>query len=151
MWVLHMCIWVALALSSSCVGRSYCPTLLWGWIGQLQTLAYGYVGRFQLKTAIRGDRHAVNMSDGTTMTYDVFEPEEFQGVTILLCPGITNHSECVYIQSFVMQARKVGYRVAVLNHTGALTSVPVTAPRVFTYGKLASTLVVYRYNVHMSC
>ena len=115
---------------------SYCPTLLWGWFGQLQTLAYGFVGRFQLKTVIKGDRHTVHMSDGTTMTYDVFEPEVFQGVTILLCPGITNHSECLYIQSLVIQAHTAGHRVAVLNHTGALNSVPLTAPRVFTYGKL---------------
>ena len=70
------------------------------------------------------------------MTYDVFEPEAFQGVTILVCPGITNHSECLYIQSLVIQAHDAGYRVAVLNHTGALNSVPLTAPRVFTYGKL---------------
>lgn len=70
------------------------------------------------------------------MTYDVFEAEAFQGVTILVCPGITNHSECLYIQSLVLQAHNAGHRVAVLNHTGALNSVPLTAPRVFTYGKL---------------
>ena len=118
------------------VGCSYCPTLLWGWFGQLQTLVYGFVGRFKLQTTIKGNRHAVSMSDETTMTYDVFEPEVFRGVTILLCPGITNHSECQYLQSFIIHAHKVGHRVAILNHTGALKSVPLTAPRVFTYGKL---------------
>jgi len=56
--------------------------------------------------------------------------------TLAICPGIGNTSESVYIRTFVHYAQCHGYRCAVLNHVGALSSVKVTAPRVFTYGKL---------------
>jgi abhydrolase domain-containing protein 2 len=56
--------------------------------------------------------------------------------TLAICPGIGNTSESVYIRTFVHYAQCHGYRCAVLNHVGALGSVKVTAPRIFTYGKL---------------
>lgn len=56
-------------------------------------------------------------------------------VTIAICPGIGNSSESVYIRTFVHFVQCHGYRCAVLNHVGALSSVKVTAPRIFTYGK----------------
>ncbi|GLH13285.1 Abhydrolase domain-containing protein 2 [Gryllus bimaculatus] len=54
--------------------------------------------------------------------------------TLAICPGIGNTSESVYIRTFVHYAQCHGYRCAVLNHVGALGSVRVTAPRIFTYG-----------------
>lgn len=52
----------------------------------------------------------------------------------MICPGICNSSESVYIRRVVYQAQFQGYRVAVLNHLGVLHSVPLTAPRIFCYG-----------------
>ena len=51
----------------------YVPPLLWGKSGHLQTIVYGRLGR--VKTPFtRGERVYVSMSDGGTVTYDVFEP-----------------------------------------------------------------------------
>ena len=57
-----------------------------------------------------------------------------------VCPGIANSSESVYIRTFVDYAQNHGYRVIVLNHLGALKHVPLTAPRIFTYGKEAKVM-----------
>ncbi len=54
--------------------------------------------------------------------------------TLVICPGICNTSESVYIRRVVHEAQLHGYRVAVLNHLGALRNVPITSPRVFRYG-----------------
>lgn len=55
-------------------------------------------------------------------------------MTVAVCPGICNSSESVYIRTFVHWAQCHGYRIAVLNHVGALPSIPVTGHRIFTYG-----------------
>lgn len=57
-------------------------------------------------------------------------------ITMVICPGIANHSEKQYIRTFVDYAQKNGYRCAVLNHLGALPNIELTSPRMFTYGKL---------------
>ena len=57
-------------------------------------------------------------------------------ITLTLAPGICNSSESVYIRRVVYHAQFQGYRVAVLNHVGALKCVPVTSPRIFNYGKM---------------
>ncbi|CAH1788085.1 unnamed protein product [Owenia fusiformis] len=79
------------------------------------------------------------MPDGATMTFDVFEPlaEHSSGgdYTMCVCPGIANSSESVYIRTFVDHAQRNGYRVAVLNHLGALKNIKLTAPRIFSYGE----------------
>ena len=54
--------------------------------------------------------------------------------TIAIAPGICNTSESVYIRRVVHLAQMHGYRVAVLNHVGALKCVPLTSNRMFTYG-----------------
>ena len=54
--------------------------------------------------------------------------------TLVICPGIANSSETSYIRTFVTYAQTHGFRVAVLNHLGALSSEKLTAPRIFTYG-----------------
>jgi len=60
--------------------------------------------------------------------------------TLLVCPGIANSSESVYIRTFVYHAQQNGFRVAVLNHLGALDDIILTSPRIYTYGKLVITL-----------
>lgn len=56
-------------------------------------------------------------------------------VIVAICPGIGNSSETVYIRTIVHLAQCHGYRVAVLNHIGALPSVEVTSSRIFSYGE----------------
>lgn len=63
-------------------------------------------------------------------------------VTVAICPGIGNTSETVYIRTFVHLAQSMGYRIAVLNHIGALPSVEVTSSRIFSYGKLTHLVIV---------
>ncbi|KAK1327853.1 hypothetical protein QTO34_012762 [Cnephaeus nilssonii] len=85
-----------------------------------------------------GHRKFITMSDGATSTFDLFEPmaEHCVGddITMVICPGIANHSEKQYIRTFVDYAQKNGYRCAVLNHLGALPNIELTSPRMFTYG-----------------
>lgn len=67
-------------------------------------------------------------------------------ITMVICPGIGNHSEKHYIRTFVDYAQKDGYRCAVLNHLGALPNIELTSPRMFTYGEthdLTSSLLYY--------
>ena len=56
-------------------------------------------------------------------------------ITFLICPGIANSAESVYIRSFVVHSQQCGYRCYVLNHLGVVPSVKLTAARLFTYGK----------------
>ena len=55
-------------------------------------------------------------------------------VTLVICPGICNSSESVYIRRTTYQAQLTGFRVAVLNHIGALKKLQITSPRIFNYG-----------------
>lgn len=115
----------------------YLPPLIWGKSGHLQTLIYAKLGRVKSPYPL-GKRISVKMSDGATMTFDVFEPHKPHPTkgdyTMVLCPGIANSSETTYICTFVHYAQERGYRVAVLNHLGALSSAPLTSSRMFTYG-----------------
>ncbi|XP_064645305.1 monoacylglycerol lipase ABHD2-like [Lineus longissimus] len=78
------------------------------------------------------------MPDGATVTFDVYEclaEHPTKGdYTMLICPGIANSSESLYIRTMVDYAQNNGFRVSVLNHLGALKDVPLTAPRIYTYG-----------------
>ncbi|KAK3094867.1 hypothetical protein FSP39_007267, partial [Pinctada imbricata] len=115
----------------------YQPPLLWGKSGHLQTIIYAKLGRIKSPYP-KGRRKYIVMPDGATMTYDLFEPHcshKSKGdFTFLMVPGIANSSEASYICTFVNYAQDHGYRIAVLNHLGALPSVQLTAPRIFTYG-----------------
>lgn len=62
-------------------------------------------------------------------------PVSSDDITMVICPGIGNHSEKQYIRTFVDHAQNDGYRCAVLNHLGALPNMELTSPRMFTYGK----------------
>uniref|UniRef100_A0A224XDK5 Putative abhydrolase domain-containing protein 2-like isoform x2 n=1 Tax=Panstrongylus lignarius TaxID=156445 RepID=A0A224XDK5_9HEMI len=118
--------------------EDYIPTRLWGFNGHLQTIVHSIIGRVKCPLPI-GERIEVLLSDGSTLTYDVYQPLGNLGklkgdITIIIVPGICNTSESVYVRTFVHYAQYHGYRCAVLNHIGALTSVPLTACRIFTYG-----------------
>lgn len=117
--------------------KEYIPPLIWGKSGHIQTALYGKMGRVRSPHPY-GHRKFITMSDGATSTFDLFEPvaEHCVGddVTMVICPGIANHSEKQYIRTFVDYAQKNGYRCAVLNHLGALPNIELTSPRMFTYG-----------------
>ncbi|XP_029430305.1 monoacylglycerol lipase ABHD2 [Rhinatrema bivittatum] len=117
--------------------KEYVPPLIWGKSGHIQTALYGKMGRVSSPHPY-GLRKFLTMPDGATATYDLFEPlaEQCTGddITMVICPGIANHSEKQYIRTFVDYAQKNGYRCAVLNHLGALPTIELTSPRMFTYG-----------------
>ncbi|XP_054633792.1 monoacylglycerol lipase ABHD2-like [Dunckerocampus dactyliophorus] len=117
--------------------KDYIPPLLWGKSGHIQTALYGKMGRVSTPTP-RGVRKFLPMQDGATATFDLFEAlgDHSTGgdITMVICPGIGNHSEKNYIRTFVDHSQRQGYRCAVLNHLGALPDMELTAPRVFTYG-----------------
>ncbi|KAK3562403.1 hypothetical protein QTP86_033546 [Hemibagrus guttatus] len=117
--------------------KEYIPPLLWGKSGHLQTALYGKLGRVSSPHPT-GLRMYLPMQDGATATFDLFEPladhQSGAEVTMVICPGIGNHSEKHYIRTFVDYSQKQGYRCAVLNHLGALPNIELTSPRMFTYG-----------------
>uniref|UniRef100_A0A3B1IWJ2 Monoacylglycerol lipase ABHD2 n=1 Tax=Astyanax mexicanus TaxID=7994 RepID=A0A3B1IWJ2_ASTMX len=117
--------------------KEYIPPLLWGKSGHLQTALYGKLGRVSSPHP-KGQRKYLPMQDGATSTFDLFEPladhQSGADITMVICPGIGNHSEKHYIRTFVDYSQKQGYRCAVLNHLGALPNIELTSPRMFTYG-----------------
>uniref|UniRef100_A0A8C5MJ14 Monoacylglycerol lipase ABHD2 n=1 Tax=Leptobrachium leishanense TaxID=445787 RepID=A0A8C5MJ14_9ANUR len=117
--------------------KEYIPPLIWGKSGHIQTALYGKMGRVRSPQPC-GIRKYLTMPDGATATFDLFEPLAehctADEVTMVICPGIANHSEKQYIRTFVDYAQKSGYRCAVLNHLGALPNIELTSPRMFTYG-----------------
>ncbi|EEB17238.1 alpha/beta hydrolase domain containing protein, putative [Pediculus humanus corporis] len=113
----------------------YTPPRLWGFNGHVQTILHSLLGRLRCPWPV-GKRTFLSLEDGSTLTYDVYEPLGpcfDDNVTIAVCPGIANTSESVYIRTFVHYAQYHGYRCAVLNHLGALSSVKLTSPRIFSY------------------
>lgn len=70
-------------------------------------------------------------------------------ITMVICPGIGNHSEKNYIRTFVDHSQRQGYRCAVLNHLGALPNMELTSPRMFTYGKEGDTIfMIVRFSLN---
>ena len=119
------------------LAEPYYPTRLWGFSGHIQTIIQGVLSRIHCPL-VNGKRFFfIHPKDGTTVTYDLYQPLEKHKVgdyTLVVTPGICNSSESVYIRRVVYQAQFQGYRVAVLNHVGALRNVPVTGNRIFSYG-----------------
>lgn len=117
--------------------KEYIPPLLWGKSGHLQTALYGKMGRVNTPSPC-GVRKFLPMQDGATATFDLFEAlgdhSTGDDITMVICPGIGNHSEKNYIRTFVDYSQRQGYRCAVLNHLGALPNMELTSPRMFTYG-----------------
>jgi len=63
--------------------------MLWGWSGHIQTCVFGTIGRFSIPE-ILGERHNLVLSDGSTLSYDVFGGEgvgKNASYTIIVCPG----------------------------------------------------------------
>ncbi|XP_063701745.1 abhydrolase domain-containing protein 2 [Culicoides brevitarsis] len=115
----------------------YIPTRLYGFSGHMQTILHSIIGRVKCPWPL-GERVYLSLSDGSTLTYDLYQPMNSKlhedDITVAICPGIGNSSESVYIRTFVHYAQCHGFRCAVLNHLGVLNSVQVTSSRIFTYG-----------------
>ena len=79
------------------------------------------------------------MKEEWILCYSIFLGD----ITLAIAPGLCNSSKSGYIRRVVYHAQFSGYRVAVLNHVGALKCVPVTSPRIFHFGK-----TVYKYFTH---
>ncbi|KAL5468745.1 hypothetical protein EMCRGX_G029858 [Ephydatia muelleri] len=125
--------------------NNYVPPMLWGWSGHLQTLLFAVLGRV-LPRPPRGERHNLTVGDGSTVTYDLFEPQNTDREvmhTVLICPGINNTSETDYIQVVTHCMLQNGHRVVVFNHTGALRNTPLTGARIFTYGGTGDLTAVF--------
>ncbi|CAH1114503.1 unnamed protein product [Psylliodes chrysocephalus] len=119
------------------LNEQYIPTRLWGFSGHVQTILHSIIGRVKCPWPI-GERVFITVPDGSTVTFDIYQPIDtsFQDdVSIAICPGICNTSESIYVRTFVHWAQYHGYRCIVLNHVGVLKNVPVTGPRIFSFGK----------------
>ncbi|KAK7482163.1 hypothetical protein BaRGS_00026628 [Batillaria attramentaria] len=127
------------AILSSCpiLREPYVPPLLWGKSGHIQTIVYAKVGR-SLDPLPSGVRHTKTLTDGSTLTFDLYEPtakhKSGGEYCMLVCPGFGSSSESAYIRALTHHAQSSGYRVAALNHLGSLFNVRLTAPRIFSYG-----------------
>jgi len=115
----------------------YIPTRIWGFSGHIQTVLHSLIGRMKCPWPI-GERISFLLPDGATLTYDMYKPLDShasgEDVTLVLCPGICNSSESIYIRTFVHHAQRKGYRCTVLNHIGALKDIKLTSHRIFSYG-----------------
>lgn len=49
------------------------PTRLWGFSGHVQTILHSVIGRVRCPWPI-GERVMLNLKDGTTLTYDLYQP-----------------------------------------------------------------------------
>jgi abhydrolase domain-containing protein 2 len=124
--------------------HKYRPPLLWGGSGHIQTAYNVLVGHVFVPSPV-GDRRSLSTPDGSTVTYDLYQPQHpsVSSLFFLLCPGIGNCSETIYIRSFVHYLLSNGHTVAVLNHVGTLGDVPVTGNRLFTYGGTGDLAAVF--------
>ncbi len=77
--------------------RSYVPPLLWGKNGHAQTILFSMIGRFSVPE-ISGKRQWLRVEDGSTVSYDIFEPSGESRVThtILVCPGEWNGRQVMW-------------------------------------------------------
>lgn len=122
------------------LNEKYIPTYLWGKSGHLQSLIHTFKGRFgKIPDDFSSERYEILAPDGSIVSYDIFEPDATTQVPVipemvLIVPGICNHSESRYIRAISFHLNSHGFRVAVFNHTGALKSVKLRRPRIFTYG-----------------
>lgn len=63
----------------------YIPTRLWGFSGHVQTIVHSIIGRVRCPWPI-GERNYLSLSDGTTLTYDLYQPidQSHDGTLFLL-------------------------------------------------------------------
>lgn len=119
------------------LAEPYTPPRLWGYSGHIQTIIQSAISLLHCPL-VNGRRFFLRAKDGATVSYDLYHPIEKlssnDDVTLVICPGICNSSESVYIRRTTYQAQLTGFRVAVLNHIGALKKLQITSPRIFNYG-----------------
>ena len=76
-WVLFLvfgCYDLKLEVSSLFLDFSrYIPTRVWGFSGHIQTVLHSLIGRMKCPWPI-GERTSVQLSDGATLTYDMYQP-----------------------------------------------------------------------------
>lgn len=117
--------------------RAYQPPIFWGNCGHLQTIIFTFFGRFK-GPAIKGERVLLKVEDGATISYDIFHPSSDvkpkEDLMFFLAPGFTSNSETDYVCTFMQYLTTSGYRCAVLNQVGTIPSIPLTAPRLFSFG-----------------
>lgn len=117
--------------------RCYQPPIFWGNCGHLQTIIFTLLGRFKIPT-IKGERVLLQADDGATISYDIFHPsssvKQREDLIFFLAPGFASNSESDYVCTFMQYLTTSGYRCAVLNQVGTIPSIPVTAPRLFSFG-----------------
>ncbi|XP_057307324.1 monoacylglycerol lipase ABHD2-like [Hydractinia symbiolongicarpus] len=121
-----------------CLNENYVPTYLWGKSGHIQSMLYTIFGRFGRIPPVGSKRYKLVADDGTQVSFDIFEALESAketSKTILVVPGICNHAENVYIRAFSSHMTNLGYTVVIFNHTGALKSIELKKPKIFTYGQ----------------
>ncbi|XP_071498740.1 monoacylglycerol lipase ABHD2-like [Diadema antillarum] len=132
----------------SILTKPYVPNRLWGHNAHIQSFIYAKLGRFNAPRPA-GTRIRLPRPDGATVTFDLFEPTashpQAADITLCVCPGIANHSEKAYVRTFIQHSMSHGFRVAVLNHLGALPEVPLTSPRIFTYGETGEYAAMVDY------
>lgn len=127
----------------NCLTENYIPTHFWGKSGHVQSVLHTTIGRFGNIPETKSERHKLTAWDGSVISYDIFESEgdaciktkADKQALVLIVPGICNHAENNYIKAFTKFMNLQGFRVAVYNHTGALKSVELKRPRIFTYGQ----------------
>ncbi len=64
-----------LKTSPSLAAEPYVPTRLWGFSGHVQTIIQGIISRF-CYPLVSGRRYFFKQPDGTTVTYDLYQPIE---------------------------------------------------------------------------
>ncbi|XP_067939085.1 monoacylglycerol lipase ABHD2-like [Watersipora subatra] len=124
----------------SILSERYVPPAVWGKSGHIQTAIYSIK---QSRPGLdlgeqKRVRKYVTLEDGSRVSYDLFPPASVShsasdDITLVVCPGLANSSENLYIKAFAFQATSLGYRVAVLNLLGVLDQ-PLTTPRIFNLG-----------------
>jgi abhydrolase domain-containing protein 2 len=68
---------------SPLIQEPYVPTRLWGFSGHVQTILHSVIGRVKCPWPI-GERVFLTLQDGTTLTYDMYQPLDatFQGKSL---------------------------------------------------------------------
>ena len=65
----------------------YTPPLLWGKSGHIQTAVYGKIGRWNCPSP-SGNRRVLKLDSGETMSYDIYQPADFNDSVGKLLTGL---------------------------------------------------------------
>ena len=94
--------------------------------------------------------HTTFMSHWTQLVpmiqyYLYYQVKQFIFILNFRFQGINNTSQSDYIRNFVKHSIDRQYRVAVLNHTGALRDVELSGRRIFTYGNYSTVYITFYF------